>query len=76
MDEVDLAKIGLGRVAGHPAAMLDGDTQMHVTFHAESGEQVDRFLVGLAERVRPAPADRLDVSHRLRINQEISGLAG
>lgn len=45
MDEVNLAKIGLMRIPGHPRAVLDGRSRMRVIFNAKPGEQPDRPLI-------------------------------
>lgn len=56
MDEMHLPEVGLGRVASHPRAVLDGPPQVRVAFHPETGQESDALLVALAERVVCAAA--------------------
>src|SRR5437764_15352881 len=60
MDQVDLAQIGLGRVARDARAMLDGCALMRVAIDAEPRQKPDAVLVGFHQRVLRAAADCRD----------------
>jgi hypothetical protein len=51
VDQVDLAQVGLGRVAGGAGAVLHGLAGVRVAFDAEAGDQADRESRRLAEAV-------------------------
>lgn|SRR5690554_4158848 len=51
LDQVHLAKIGLGRILGDSGPMLDVLTQVGVSFYSESCQETDRWTVVLAEGV-------------------------
>lgn len=41
VDEVDLAKVGLRWVLGHPRPMFHRDPKVRIALHPEPGQQVD-----------------------------------
>ncbi len=65
---MDLSKVRLTRIPRNSGAMLHRYTHVHVTLHAQSGEQVDRVEVRLVHRVGRAAADRgHDSGHASRV---------
>ena len=60
VDQVNLAQVGLGRIARHPRAVLDRNALMRVAVDAEPGHELDAVLVGFDQRVRRASADGRD----------------
>ena len=59
-DEMDLSKIGLRGVGGHPGAMLDGGSEMGVPVYPQPSHECDRIGVVLGERVVGAAVDGYD----------------
>src|SRR3990170_670817 len=57
MDEVDLTKIGLVRIAFDARAVFDRGAAMSVALDAEAGDQGDAVLHWLGECVRAAAVD-------------------
>ena len=57
MNEMDLAEIGLGRIARDARAMLHRHAAMRVALDAETGEEADAFLGRLREEMRRASVD-------------------
>src|SRR5262249_2765032 len=49
MDQMDLAQVGLARVARYPRAMLDLFALMGIAFYSQSGQKTNAVLVLLAE---------------------------
>src|SRR3546814_8316106 len=63
VDQVDLPEVRLGRVARDARAVLHRLAEMRVAGDTEAGDEADLGLIGLAERVRGAAADRDDSRH-------------
>ena len=64
VDEVDLAKIRLTRIATHSTSVLHTHTQMRISVHSETSEEPDRFPRGLLECVPRATAYLFNYSQR------------
>src|SRR5690242_17141456 len=60
VQQMDLAEIGLRRVAGDTGAMLHSRSRMAVAFHAQAGQEVDPHPRLLAEMMAAALTDSLD----------------
>jgi len=64
MDQVDLAQVGLGRIAGHAGAVPDRHACMDIALDPQAGDQADNPVVQLAEPVALAATDGNDGSGR------------
>lgn len=64
--QMDLAQVGLRRIASHPRPMLDGHAGMTVALHAKPGQQGDRGLFRLGKAVVTAAADRNNMTRSVQ----------